>query len=94
MLAAINRQPVDRIPTDIWATPEVWEKLRDHFGDDTAVMAGLHIDGMAEVRHCIHSLASDGTGYILAPCHNIQGNTPVENIVAMYDEAWHCGKMS
>ena len=32
MLAAINRQPVDRIPTDIWATPEVWAMLRDHFG--------------------------------------------------------------
>jgi len=23
MLAAMNRQPVDRIPTDIWATGEV-----------------------------------------------------------------------
>jgi uroporphyrinogen decarboxylase len=41
-----------------------------------------------EVRHCIESLASDGTGYILAPCHNIQPVTPMENIIAMYDEAW------
>lgn len=48
----------------------------------------------AEVRHCIDSLASDGTGYILAPCHNLQVNTPVENIIAMYDEAWRYGKMS
>lgn len=48
----------------------------------------------AEVRHCIDSLASDGTGYILAPCHNLQGNTPVENIIAMYDEAWRYGKMA
>jgi uroporphyrinogen decarboxylase len=47
----------------------------------------------AEVRHCIDSLASDGTGYILAPCHNLQANTPVENILAMYDEAWKYGKM-
>ena len=46
----------------------------------------------AEVRHCIDSLAGDGTGYILAPCHNLQANTPVENIVAMYDEAWKYGK--
>jgi uroporphyrinogen decarboxylase len=29
----------------------------------------------------------DGGGYILAPCHNIQAITPMENIVAMYDEA-------
>ena len=44
MLAAINRQPVDRIPTDIWATPEVWTKLRDHFGDETDITRALHID--------------------------------------------------
>ncbi len=47
----------------------------------------------AEVRHCIDSLASDGRGYILAPCHNIQVVTPVENIVAMYDEAWRYGSL-
>jgi uroporphyrinogen decarboxylase len=48
----------------------------------------------AEVRHCIDALASDGTGYILAPCHNLQVNTPVENIIALYDEAWTYGKRS
>jgi uroporphyrinogen decarboxylase len=48
----------------------------------------------AEVRHCIDNLASDGTGYILAPCHNIQVVTPIENILAMYDEAWNYGKRS
>jgi len=47
----------------------------------------------AEVRHCIDSLAGDGTGYILAPCHNLQVNTPVENILAMYDEAWKYGRI-
>jgi uroporphyrinogen decarboxylase len=45
-----------------------------------------------EVRNCIDSLASDKTGYILAPCHNIQAVTPIENIIAMYDEAWEYGK--
>lgn len=45
----------------------------------------------AEVRHCIDELASDGTGYILAPCHNIQVVSPVENILAMYDEAQRYG---
>ena len=33
-----------------------------------------------------------GGGYIVAPCHNIQANTPPENVVAMYekgyDEGW------
>lgn len=45
----------------------------------------------AEVRHCIDDLACDGTGYILAPCHNLQSLTPIENIIAMYDEAWKYG---
>ena len=49
MLAAIRHEPVDRVPTDIWATPEVWAKLRAHFGAGVDVMAELHIDGMAGI---------------------------------------------
>jgi len=50
MLAAIHRQPLDRIPTDIWATREVWDKLREHLRLDTAgVRARLRIDGMAGI---------------------------------------------
>jgi uroporphyrinogen decarboxylase len=46
----------------------------------------------AEVRDAIDALASDQTGYILAPCHNLQAVTPVENILALYDEAWEYGR--
>lgn len=46
MLAAIRHQPVDRIPTDIWAVGEVWTKLRAHFGSDADAREALHIDGM------------------------------------------------
>jgi len=49
-------------------------------------------DVRREVRHAIDVLASDGTGYILAPCHALQSVTPVENILAMYDEAWNYGR--
>jgi uroporphyrinogen decarboxylase len=45
----------------------------------------------AEVQRLIESLATDGTGYILAPCHNIQSITPVENVVAMYETACRVG---
>jgi uroporphyrinogen-III decarboxylase len=24
-------------------------------------------------------------GYIVCPCHNLQANTPTENIIALYD---------
>ena len=47
---------------------------------------GSEIDVRKEVRENIEVLGNGG-GYILAPCHNIQPITPVENILAMYDEA-------
>lgn len=53
---------------------------------------GTPAEVRAEVRRCIDALASDGTGYILAPCHNLQSITPIENILALYDEAWEYGK--
>jgi uroporphyrinogen decarboxylase len=52
---------------------------------------GTEEEVRAAVREAIDTLASDGTGYILAPCHNLQAVTPVENIIAMYDEAWKYG---
>jgi len=54
MLAAIARQPVDRVPTDIWATPEVWRLLRAHLGGGVDVLDALGIDGFAGVgpRYC------------------------------------------
>ncbi len=52
---------------------------------------GTPEDVRREVRQAIDALAPDRTGYILAPCHNIQAVSPVENIVAMYDEAYHYG---
>jgi uroporphyrinogen decarboxylase len=36
-----------------------------------------------EVIKCFETLGFGG-GYICAPCHNIQPNTPVENIIEMY----------
>ena len=39
-----------------------------------------------EVRRLIDQCGKDG-GYILCPAHHIQADTPVENIMAFYDEA-------
>ena len=41
-------------------------------------------DVKEEVAYNLQTLGRTGTGYILAPCHNIQANTPLENILAMY----------
>ena len=35
----------------------------------------------------------DGTGYIVAPCHNLQSCTPLDNVLAMYDEIALSGEM-
>jgi len=48
-------------------------------------------DVRAEVRRLLSTLGSDGTGFILAPCHNLQPITPVENILALYDETQRAG---
>jgi len=53
ILAAIQRQPVDRFPTDLWATPEVWDQLYRHFGiggrtpsDRLNLLDQLGVDGI------------------------------------------------
>ncbi len=86
-----------------WACPGMeLEGLKRDFGnelcfhgavDNQSILPfGTPEEVRAEVRHCIDTLSSDQTGYILAPCHNIQAVTPLENIIAMYDEAWKHGK--
>ena len=48
---------------------------------------GTVAEVQAEVRENI-SLLGAGGGYILAPCHNLQAITPIENILAMYATAY------
>ncbi len=55
---------------------------------------GAPEDVRAEVKWLIDALASDATGFILAPCHNIQPNTPIENILALYEAAHDYGVFS
>jgi uroporphyrinogen decarboxylase len=48
VLAAVNHQPVDKSPTDIWAVPEIWNKLEAHFDtqDRIEIYDQLGIDGV------------------------------------------------
>ena len=65
-------------------------KLCFHGGiDNQHVLPFGSVDEVkAEVEACIDALyAPDRTGFILAPCHNCQAFTPVENILAMYEYA-------
>lgn len=46
VLTALSHQPPDRIPRDYWATPEVTQRLREHFGlpDRESLLRRLGID--------------------------------------------------
>lgn len=72
---------------------EYGERLCFHGGVDNqrTMPFGLPADVRAEVKRLITTLASDRTGFILAPCHNLQPNTSVENIIAMYEAAHEYG---
>jgi uroporphyrinogen decarboxylase len=70
------------------------EELKETWGDRLAFHGamdnqqtlpfGTVRDVRLEVRENIRILGAGG-GYILAPCHNLQPITPVENVLAMYD---------
>ncbi len=104
-LPLLTEMGIDILNPVQWTCPGMdMAGLKEEFGDRVCFHGavenqrilpfGTPDDVRDEVRHCIDALASDGTGYILAPCHNLQVNTPVENIIAMYEEAWEYGKRS
>ena len=72
------------------------EDLKEEFGDSISFHGGVDIqktlpfgtaeDVEREVKERIRVLGKSG-GYILASTHNIQADTPVENILAMYGTA-------
>lgn len=71
--------------------------LKDRFGDRVVFHGGVDNqkvlpfgtpdDVRSETRHCLETLGRDSTGYICCSCHNIQGGTPVANILAMIETA-------
>jgi uroporphyrinogen decarboxylase len=74
--------------------------LKQDFGNQIAFHGGVDnqqtlpfgspADVRAEVLSNIDILGAGG-GYILAPCHNIQANTPPENVVTMYETGYEYG---
>lgn len=87
-----------------WKLPGMDPKtLKDDFGKTLCFHGGVDnqetlpfgstTDVEREVMYLLETLASDGTGYILAPCHNIQPITPLENIVTMYEAARYWGAL-
>lgn len=77
-----------------------FKKIKREYGNDIAFQGGIDIqDTMpfgspdavkAEVKHAIETLGPGG-GYILCTSHNLQADTPLENILAMYEAAREFG---
>lgn len=68
--------------------------LKKTYGKDLVFFGGIDVQQLLpfgnpqlirdEVRRRVDILGKDG-GYIIAPAHNIQPDTPVENIIAFFD---------
>ncbi len=76
------------------------EALKRDFGDRVVFHGGvdnqwtLPFGSVEDVRREVAeniAVLGKGGGYILAPCHNIQPLTPVENVVAMYEAGLEYG---
>jgi len=76
------------------------EGLKRDFGDKIIFHGGvdnqytLPFGTVEEVRQEVEDnlrILGEGGGYILAPCHNIQPITPVENIIALYTTGYELG---
>jgi uroporphyrinogen decarboxylase len=77
------------------------ERLKAEFGPKVVLHGGvdnqhtLPFGTIEEVRREVEDnlrILGAGGGYILAPCHNIQANTPPENVVAMYEAGLELGR--
>jgi uroporphyrinogen decarboxylase len=77
------------------------QKLKTQFGNQICFHGGIDVQQVMvsatvqemqqEVRRRIHDLGTSG-GYIIAPCHNINVDIPVENTLAMFEAAHEFGQ--
>jgi uroporphyrinogen decarboxylase len=76
------------------------ERLKAEFGPHVVLHGGmdnqytLPFGTVDEVKREVEDnlrILGDGGGYILATCHNVQANTPPENVVAMFETARELG---
>jgi len=97
MIPLLAELPIDVLnPIQPSAVGMDFEKIKREFGEKLCFHGGIDIQHVlpkgtvdevrAAVRHAVNTLGRGG-GYVLTSAHYIQSDTPVENILAMYDEA-------
>ena len=75
--------------------------LKEQFGDQICFHGGIDIQQVllnatptevrTEVARRVSDLGSSG-GYIIAPCHNINVDIPLQNVIALFDAAQEFGR--
>ncbi len=75
--------------------------LKDNYGKELSFFGGIDIQNLmpfgtpeeikADVKRRMKILGKGG-GYIVAPAHNLQDDTPVENIMAFYEAVFEYGE--
>jgi len=75
--------------------------INTQFGDRICFHGGIDVQlvlpnaGVNEVREEVARRLCDlgsGRGYIIAPCHNINVDIPIENVITMFESAHQLGK--
>ena len=98
MIPILIEMGVDLLdPVQVTARGMTLEELKNEFGGEIAFHGGISaqstlvfgnvLDVRSEVRQAIEIMVDCGE-YILAPDQNIVDNTPVDNIIAIYGEAY------
>jgi uroporphyrinogen-III decarboxylase len=85
-------QPEAKDMEPAWLKERYGERLAFHGMMSTAgpVAYGSVGDVVRDVRQTLEVMMPGG-GYILAPTHALQSNSPIQNVVAMYDAARRYG---
>ena len=88
-------------PVQVSARGMDTRRLKAEFGDRLSFWGAIDTHSVlphgstgevaAEVRRRIADLAPSG-GYVVAPVHNVQGDVPAENVVALYRSARQAGR--
>ena len=76
--------------------------LKKEYGAEVCFWGGVDIQKIVpfgtpnevkrEVKRVINDLGENG-GYLLGPSHDIQANTPPQNVIAVYEAAWEYGTL-
>ncbi len=85
ILDAMQPEPPNMVPEAIRATCKGKMAFCGLISTQATLPFGTEEDCRAEARHRLDVIAPGG-GYIFSPAHCIQAGTPLENILAIYEE--------